>query len=58
MNYAFIMTTIPRPWSGKKEPTNPVKKEQHSNRKNKKHLIRQIMKSDWLQQLKEYDANK
>ena len=52
------MTTIPRPWSGKKEPTNPVKKEQHTNRKNKKHLLRQVMDSDWLSQVKEYNAGK
>lgn len=49
---------ITRPWVGKKEPTNPVKKEQHQDRKTKKEILHHLHDDDWEQQLKEYYATK
>lgn len=43
-----------RPWTGKKEKTNPKKKEQHENRKTKKATLHQIKDEEWLEQVREY----
>lgn len=43
-----------RPWTGKKEPTDPVKKEIHKERKTKKELVHHLEVEDWESQLKEY----
>lgn len=43
-----------RPWTGKKEKTNPKKKEQHENRKTKKATLHQIKDEEWLQQVRDY----
>lgn len=41
-------------WTGKKCPTNPVKKEQHENRKTKEELVHRWQEDDWQKQIKEY----
>ena len=43
-----------RPWTGKKPETDPVKKETHKDRKNKKEILHNIEIQDWELQLKEY----
>lgn len=45
---------IPKKWVGKKNPTNPIKKEQHQNNKSKHELVHQWQEQDWDKQLKEY----
>lgn len=45
---------ISRQWTGKKEPTDPTKKEAHKDRKTIKEILFQIEKEDWEQQLKDY----
>lgn len=45
---------ITRPWTGKKLETDPVKKEIHKERKNKKEILHNIEIQDWELQLKEY----
>lgn len=46
-----------RPWTNKKEPTNPDKKEQHTSRKSKDELIHRWEKDDWENQYKDYLEN-
>ena len=41
-------------WTGKKSPTNPVKKEQHKDRKTKEELEHRWENDDWNKQLQEY----
>ena len=41
-------------WTGKKPPTNPIKKEQHQNRKSKEELEHRWENDDWNKQLQEY----
>lgn len=41
-------------YTGKKSPTNPVKKEQHKDRKTKEELEHRWENDDWQKQLKEY----
>ena len=41
-------------WTGKKSPTNPIKKEQHQNRKSKEELEHRWENDDWNKQLQEY----
>lgn len=41
-------------WTGKKSPTNPIKKEQHLNRKSKEELEHRWENDDWNKQLQEY----
>jgi len=41
-------------WTGKKSPTNPVKKEQHVDRKTKDELEHRWENDDWQKQLQEY----
>lgn len=48
------MTILKRPWTNKKEPTNPKKKEQHQNNKSKHELVHQWQEHDWDKQYKEY----
>ena len=48
------MTKTPKNWTGKKQPTNPVKKEQHVNRKTKEELEHRWENDDWQKQLKDY----
>lgn len=43
-----------RPYTGKKEPTDPVKKEQHQDRKSKKEILHTLEVVDWEQQLQEF----
>lgn len=50
------MVKLTRMWTGKKEPTNPTKKEQHQDRKTKKGILNHIHDDDWDQQLREYYA--
>ena len=45
---------ITKPWTGRKSPTNPDKKEQHLERKTKKSILHHIEDQDWEEQLKEY----
>ena len=45
-------------WTGKKSPTNPVRKEQHTNRRTKKLILNQQLEVDWKDQLKDYNAHK
>lgn len=40
--------------TGKKSPTNPIKKEQHLNRKSKEELEHRWENDDWNKQLQEY----
>lgn len=45
-------------WTGKKSPTNPSRKEQHTDRKTKDELEHRWENDDWKKQLQEYlDAN-
>lgn len=41
-------------YTGKKEPTNPSKKEQHTNRKTKEELEHRWENDDWQKQLKDF----
>lgn len=41
-------------YTGKKEPTNPSKKEQHTNRKTKEQLVHRWQNDDWETQVKDY----
>ena len=41
-------------WVGKKAPTNPIKKEQHQDRKSKEELEHRWENDDWNKQLQEY----
>jgi hypothetical protein len=43
-------------WVGKKEPTNPSKKEQHLDRKTKREIQRHVIIDDWVRQLRDYYA--
>lgn len=45
---------IMRPYTGKKEPTDPAKKETHLERKLKQEYLHHLELLDWEQQLKEY----
>ena len=43
--------------TGKKQPTNPDKKEQHLERRTKKSILHYLEDRDWEEQLKEYNKN-
>jgi len=45
-------------WTGKKEITNPVRKEQHEIRKYKLCYLRELEEHEHQQAIKEYNANK
>ena len=49
-----MVVRVTRPWSGKKEPSNPDKKQQHLERKTKKTILHHIEDQDWEEQLKDY----
>ena len=49
-----MVVRVTRPWSGKKEPSNPDKKQQHLERKTKKTILHHIEDQDWEEQLKEF----
>lgn len=48
------MKLMTKSWTGKKQPTNPVKQEQHQNRKTKDELEHRWENDDWESQLKDY----
>lgn len=49
------MEKMNRPWTGKKNSiANPQRKEQHSNRKNKKHLLYLQEEREWELQVKDF----
>lgn len=41
-------------WAGKKQPTNPEHKEQHTKRKTKEEIIHRWQEDDWKRQYKDY----
>ena len=45
-----------RTWTGKTEPTNPSKKEQHQDRRTKREIQQRVKLVDWNKQLKEFHA--
>ena len=45
-----------RTWTGKTEPTNPSKKEQHQDRRTKREIQHHVKLVDWNKQLKEFHA--
>ena len=48
---------ITRSWTGKKQPTNPDKKEQHIARKNKRIILLNIKGNEYKQEIIEYKTN-
>lgn len=48
---------ITRSWTGKKQPTNPEKKEQHIARKNKRIILLNIKDDEYEQEIIEYKKN-
>ena len=48
---------IIRSWTGKKQPTNPDKKEQHIARKNKRIILLNIKDDEYEQEIIEYKKN-
>lgn len=48
---------LPKMYVGKKNPTNPDKKEQHKSRKSKDELIHRWENDDWKKQYKDYLEN-
>lgn len=46
-----------RSWTGKKQPTNPDKKEQHIARKNKRIILLNIKDDEYEQEIIEYKKN-
>lgn len=48
---------ITRSWTGKKQPTNPDKKEQHIARKNKRIILLNIKDDEYEQEIIEYKKN-
>lgn len=48
---------ITRSWTGKKEPTNPDKKEAHVARKNKRIILLNIKDDESEQEIIEYKKN-
>ncbi len=53
-----MMTSIPKPWVGKKIITNPEFKEKHKQRKIKKALINNLKKQDWELEVYNYNNKK
>ena len=52
-----MMTSIPKPWVGKKVITNPEFKEKHKQRKIKKQLLNSLLVSDWKEEVNNYNNN-
>ena len=48
---------ITRSWTGKKQPTNPERKEQHIARKNKRIILLNITDDEFEQEIIEYKKN-
>ena len=48
---------ITRSWTGKKQPTNPDKKEAHQARKNKRIVLLNIKDDEFEQEIIEYKKN-
>ena len=48
---------ITRSWTGKKQPTNPDKKEAHQARKNKRIILLNIKDDEFEQEIIEYKKN-
>ena len=48
---------ITRSWVGKKEPTNPDKKDAHQQRKLKRTLLNEIKDEEWQQQILDFKKN-
>lgn len=46
-----------RMWVHKKEPTNPVKKESHQERKVKKVILQELLWDEQQQQIKDFLSN-
>ena len=46
-----------RPYTGKKSPTNPEKKEQHIARKKKRIILLNIVDDEYEQEILEYKKN-
>ena len=54
-----MKNSLKNSWTGKKSPTNPIKKEQHEGRKTREEILHKLENQDWKSSLKEYlDANK
>ena len=51
------MMKITRSWTGKKQPTNPDKKEAHQARKNKRIILLNIKDDEFEQEIIEYKKN-
>ena len=51
------MMKITRSWTGKKQPTNPDKKEAHQARKNKQIILLNIKDDEFEQEIIEYKKN-
>lgn len=43
-----------RSWTGKKQPTNPEKKDAHQQRKHKRTLIRELQHKEWEQERNDF----
>ncbi len=50
-----FMVKMTKPWTGKKDATNPQLKEAHKERKVKKELINTIKQKEWEKQVRDYD---
>ena len=48
---------ITRLWTGKKQPTNPERKEQHVARKQKRIILLNIKDDEYEQEILEYKKN-
>ena len=56
----ITMAVMKKSWTGKKSPTNPIKKEKHDCRKYKTVYLDDIRKKEQQQELKDlfYDTSK
>ena len=48
---------ITKSWVGKKEPTNPDKKEAHLQRRLRRTILNEIKDEEWQQQILDYKKN-
>lgn len=53
----LLKSNMQKNWTGKKSPTNPKKKEQHTDRRSREELIHRWQNDDWDKQVKEYTRN-
>lgn len=49
------MAVMKKSWTGKKSPTNPIKKEKHDCRKYKTVYLDDLRKKEQQQELKDYN---